>query len=241
MSRFILRLFLSLLLVSMTLGWPATPRSDPSENEVPTNYPEETGLWVSISTTSGNAPLAVRIAGVGQSGGTATSVFVVFDGTEYFTAGMWGVDFDFTHVFTCPGTFEIRAWISGDTPYLHTWTVEVTGEPEPFTVVPQVRTSGDLQVRVEYFDVRMPERITRSTIDWGDGTGVEDITFIQLGTHLYSPFHNILGPGEFTVTSINYYGDTPCDPVAVSAQWTSPIVVLPVEATTWGRVKALYE
>ncbi|MCH7548852.1 MAG: hypothetical protein IH969_04830 [Candidatus Krumholzibacteriota bacterium] len=239
MSRFILCLFLTLLLAATTLGWPATSRSDPSENEVPTNYPEEVGLWVSISTTSGNPPLAVRVAGVGQSGYTATAAYVEFDGTEYLAVEMWGVNFDFTYVFACPGTFEVRAWITPGTSYLHTWTVEVTGEPGAanYTIVPHV---GSLRGHVEYIGLEGRESIIRPTMDWGDGSGEQDVVFFDT-PHLRSQFYYFTSPGEFTLTTRNYYGDTACDPVAVTATWTSPIVVLPVEATTWGRVKALYK
>lgn len=235
---------LALLLASITLGWPA--------HEVAADHFDPGFGSISISLTTGNPPLAVRVWGDGFSYGIETVAYVEFDGTRY-VAGNTVVSgeavFDFTHVFTCAGTFEVRAWIdrgpldSGIID-LRTWTVEVTGDPEPFTVVPQVRTGGDQQVRVEYFNVRMPERITRTTIDWGDGAGVEDITLTQLGTHLYSPFHNILAPGEFTATARNYYDNVPCpdgtDGISASVVWNLDTVV-PVEPTTWGRVKALYE
>ena len=67
-----------------------------------------------------------------------------------------------------------------------------------------------------------------ATIDWGDGSEVMDVTFDSFATsNLYSQYYYFTSPGEFTVTSRNYYdyGDAPCDPVPVTSTWTSPIVV----------------
>ncbi|MCH7548853.1 MAG: hypothetical protein IH969_04835 [Candidatus Krumholzibacteriota bacterium] len=250
MSRFILRLFCALLLTSMTLGQPATPRSDPSEHEVATGEDDLGFDIISISPTSGNPPLAVRVQGSASDSYpylAGIDVYVDFAGTTYYkSSGSFAgfVEFDFTHMFACPGTYEIRAWCQFNGMHdLRSWTVEVTGEPvAKYTIVPDHATRPT-RIRLEYFGLENRELITRSTIDWGDGSGTKDVTVKMFATgHLYGqPAHYPTTPGEFTVTSINYYGDGPCDPAPVTTTWTSPIVVLPVEATTWGRVKALYK
>ncbi|MCH7548657.1 MAG: hypothetical protein IH969_03810 [Candidatus Krumholzibacteriota bacterium] len=240
MSRFVLRLFCITLFLSV-LFLLSSNESPPRASTLPDGFV--------ISPTSGLVPLEVHVTGQIHAPLNGVEFWRIHwgNGDVYVWGAWWAqnphiTEVDTTYVYYCPGTYTVvREWESSDPTvpiFIDSTTVITVAEPSPYTIAIQYG-SPTPRIRLEYIGLTRPDLVTSATIDWGDGSEIMDVIFTLFsnGT-VYSQFYYPSSDGEFAATA-KTYATFPCfDASPRTATWSWPLV--PVEPTTWGRVKALY-
>ena len=145
------------------------------------------------------------------------------------------------HTYAAGGTYTITVAALTGCPGSSTEVfADVHASPE-FPLY--AKSAGDNWVQVATDDPLEITKLRRSTIDWGDGTPIEEFQWVgDEGGEICAPRHDYESPGEYTIIArIEYLGawqDTCYERVG-----TLDAVVgdqTPAESTTWGAIKALY-
>lgn len=149
----------------------------------------------------------------------------------------------YPHTYAAPGTYTITMQPitgcgAGSALSIY---VEVDDAPDlPLVVVSQ----GASQVRVLTTEPPITSVPLRSTVDWGDGSPVEEFEWAGCGENAFcTPPHYYVDSGEYEVrVRIEYIGaiEQPCyerETAVVASIGPST----PVRRSTWGAIKALYQ
>lgn len=211
-------------------------------------------LSVDCSPKSGMAPLSVRVQGSAVSDCESYDWICVeidfADGAprrhcDYCficdnCKAVIGIEIDDTYTFACPGTYTVHASVDpencADCPAF-SWQVEVA---EP--VLNLVAVSTPLETTCHLIAASSVDILhtVRSTVDWGDGSDVEEFSWIDHGDWAEGPAHDFGRNGYFTVRVANEIAGTGCNWTQTAAVIANPGYTTPVSLTTWGKVKALY-
>src|SRR5579872_3889835 len=151
---------------------------------------------LSVTPTSGTAPLTVNASGNCTTDGTLPVVFYQLnwgDGspTENSNSG--------THTYSSPGTYTVTLTGSDDAGNQGSASQNVTVNPQPPTCTLSVKPSkGQAPLNVTATgNCADPGTEFSTTLDWGDGSPTQSGSS---GTHTYTK------PGTFTVTVTAYSG-----------------------------------
>lgn len=209
----------------------------------------------SVEPVSGDVPHVVRVRAESQAD-PASPVGVCIqidwgDGTNYYRCepcfsypycnGVDDIAFilaDEEHVYTCPGSYEIRV----STPYnacacepvLATVTV---GAAEPARLAPVYADNGRT-CKLYAVGNLLLGYVVSSTIDWGDGSPVASFTWRDDHYGLETPYHAYTMDGEHTV-NVTTRMQGGCD-VVLPVTLTIPGTTTATQLTTWGHLKSLY-
>lgn len=229
------RCFLAVAVAACAVAIP--PADGLSQEELSSPCPT---FDVEFSTTSGLAPLTVRVTGYvekfqswGIAFGDGGTVWEATNPPELIES-RW---IDITHTYGCPGTYQVTAggfsgWEHCEGPLL----VVDAGEPA-FALSTEV---SDGAVVLATSDDMNLTRVVVSGVDWGDGTDVVGFEWTENNGIHRTPAHTYDSPGHYTVTVVNSYQGERCSFVQTSTTEVQWGVKTPVESATWGRVKTLY-
>lgn len=203
---------------------------------------------------SGTAPLTVVVSATGDAGNedACHSICgrVEFGADNFVTncgwlypcdpelayAGLW---MEAIGDLVCPGTYVIKAYATEGCTNCpdYSWHVEVAAPVLNLFSICDPSGTGCLVFASGTLDT---DHIVRSSVDWGDGTPVEEFTWDQTGGGYRVPPHNFPESGHFTVKVSNEIEGIGCAWTQQAQIIVNPGYTTPVQASTWGRVKALY-
>jgi len=224
-----------------------------------TGSPVSTPHQLSISPILGPFPLTVRLSGRIEVH-TLTcfaDVRIHWGDGEIFEYRVSGIEHtlivETTKTYSCPGIYRvIRERETHCTGVVTTFVdsntvIRVTGAPA-------------LSLGWEHYDVGLEDRewqgrvtsaidpwvdfLVGATIDFDDGVGIQSLTWVWdiVGGKWVTGWRIYLLDGVHTAIVVNTYNRDGCefDVISTVDFTTSGSPLVPVEETTWGRVKALY-
>jgi hypothetical protein len=204
------------------------------------------GIELNVSPRVGNMPLTVHAYAIAW--GWAPALEIDMGGQRSFrqdfpwdaSAGVCRIGYGFgaDHVFTCPGTYEIRAADPDDSWAAMTTTITVLAPPG-FALIAFPGDTHEQAYVATYWTVSQ-RPFTYSTVDWGDGTS-ETFTWSLRGLYAGTPNHSYAQDGEYTVTVTHHYAGEYCtwgqkEKITIGIPFTTTAT----RPATWGRVKSLY-
>lgn len=145
-----------------------------------------------------------------------------------------------SHVYDCPGTYTISVYAYFDVMppgLIGRGTVAIPPLPG-FGLV--VTSGGSNEVHLETADAINQSKIIESTVDWGDGTPIQQFTWTSCSDSTRClPLHTYSHLGEFDIVVVNRYGGA-CPFERSDGVRVSIDTLTPVESQSWGAIKALY-
>ena len=167
----------------------------------------------SLSPTTGSAPLTTSIT-FPVAGSNCTSyeadwgdgTIDRFEATQFSTCINDSGTESLTHTYTAPGTYTVRFKTGrariAELETNEVWRVVVAGDITPTTAVEIQPTAGEAPLRV---DVRMygfGESCTSYSLDWGDGSALQQFEALEDLTCGSEPFeavfsHTYITPGSY--------------------------------------------
>lgn len=204
---------------------------------------------LSISPTAGCAPLAVRLAGTVHPPTSGVYVARIYwgDGDFYEYWVWWGsghFDINVVHTYKFLGQYTVvrtLQWTDETEPSFVDSSTVITVLPDSFTIDSEADPqsapeTGCMRFRVMSNDI-VPSRVSEAWVSWGDGAA-EPFTWEKTDSGYVTPYHDYREAGIYQVTLRHLY-DNACE------MWARTGIVTgcstPVEKTTWGRVKSLYQ
>ena len=145
------------------------------------------------------------------------------------------------HTYAAAGTYTITVTaLTGCPGGINSIVADVSASPE-FPLYP--KSAGGSWIQPATTDPLDIAKLRRSTIDWGDGTSIEEFEWVggEAG-ELCGPRHDYALPGEYTIVArveyLGAWGGTCYERVGkFDAVVGTPTAT---ESRTWGGVKALY-
>lgn len=213
-----------------------------------------------IAPALGSYPLTVRLSGTihVHDRHCWADVRIHFgDGetVEYRVTGIEHTRFvEATKTYSCPGLYRVirerDTHCAGGSVFNFvdsTTVISVTGAPklslgwEHYAVSLQPR---EWQGRVTSPIDPWADYLVRATVDFDDGVGVQPLTWFWdiVGGKWVTHWRIYVLDGVHTATVVNTYNRDGCefDVISTVDFTTSGSPLVPVEETTWGRVKSLY-
>ena len=147
------------------------------------------------------------------------------------------------HFYPRDGEFEVRivnTYVGNGCQWdeVREISVQIDSEPPVAETYPIYANDGRTCKMIVTGDI-CAGGIAGSTVDWGDGTPIQEFWWRRDIYGLETPYHDYAQDGEYTVrivsTQVCGYPELVLTAVVSIAGNTTP-----VQATTWGRVKALY-
>ncbi len=230
--------------------------------------PTNAGDGPTISPTVGSAPLTVRLAGTVHPPTSGVYIVRIYwgDGDFYEYGTWWGAPhfvINELHTYELPSQYTVVRtvrWNGEPEPsFVDSSTViTVTGGPPP--PPPCVPVIPALSLGWEHFAVGLQDRrwqgrvtsaidplvdfLVGATIDFDDGAGIQPLTWVWdlVGGNWVTDWRIYLLDGVHTASVVNIYNKDGCefDVISTVNFTTSGSPLVPVEETTWGRVKSLY-
>jgi hypothetical protein len=201
---------------------------------------------VAITQDSDVAPAVVRVQGNVHDDGCCCGIESLFfdlgDGAVWASPQAGGpyhpVDIEWTYhengIYTIHGVAISPDWC-GSQVGERSWTIVVG--PQLLTMSAQTSPGGPpFAAYLNTPDDVRPDQWVSSTVDWGDGVP-ESVDWYRDGINYRTPAHMYPDAGERTILASITYASGP----AVTGTTTLDVgTTLATEATTWGRIKALY-
>ena len=271
MSRFMLRLFLTLLFASVLYFSSASIETQPRASTFPHGF--------RISPTSGPPPLEIRVTGEIHAPLSGIEWWRIHwgNGDVYVWGAWWGqsphiTEVDTTYVYNFPGTYTVvREWESSDPTvpiFIDSTTVITVSEelpppPPPPHPVCATKTPRISDVSIGFENGANDDMVfgyigrlvrpidgyrgylTESRVDFDDGSETwEVVTWRIEGDNQVTEYRLYLVDGDHTATVRNLYDYQGClIDIVYRTNFTTfgAPPPVPVVPTTWGRVKALYK
>jgi hypothetical protein len=152
-------------------------------------------------------------------------------------AGVW---IDTTYVLPCPGIYNVTAYVDEshcrECPSF-AWQVVVDPSPFDLAVICDPRETSCRLVAVGTVPL---EYMLASTVDWGDGSGLETFAWVEEDGLLAGPSHDFGEAGYYTVQVINDIRGAGRSCPQTATVVANPGYTTPVYQSTWGKIKALY-
>ena len=209
----------------------------------------ESGDAPTITPAFGCAPLVVRLAGTVHPPTSGVYFARVYWGdggfyeySSWFTSDHY--DINVPHTYESPGRYVVvRTWSWNfetepsfvDSSWVITalatsFTIDSEADPES-----GLETGCPTRFRVTSNDI-VANRISEAWVSWGDGAA-EPFTWERTDSGYVTPYHNYSEAGIYQAT-LQQFDRTCLQQAAINIDTACST---PIEKTTWGRVKSLYQ